>query len=331
MENQNVYLNSSFDAILPPEMAVKATTTGVKKAHLDSASLFALAILAGAFIALGAIFATTVAAGSAPGMPFGLSRLLIGLVFSLGLILVIIGGAELFTGNNLIVMAWASGEIATGRLLRNWAVVYAGNFVGSILTAILLFASGQYTFGNGSVGQAALSIAKAKIELGFVQAILLGILCNALVCLAVWLTLSARTTTDKILAIIPPISAFVAAGFEHSIANMYFIPVALFIKAGASPAFWASIGQTAADYAQLTWSTFLLNNLLPVTIGNIIGGSAMVGLIYWFIFLRTRPSGRLPKPEPVPVEKRAPSIESSNRWEPEGVFRQIQPRKKTRQ
>lgn len=279
--------NLSLDALIPAEMAAKAEAIGVSKANLGKWRMFLLAVLAGAFIGLGAIFATTVAAGSGGIMPYGLTRLLVGIVFSLGLILVIVGGAELFTGNNLIVMAWANRKISTARMLRNWIVVYLGNFVGSILTAGLLFFSGQYQNGGGSVGASALATANAKAGLGFVEALFLGILCNALVCLAVWLTFSARTTTDKIMAIIPPIAAFVAAGFEHSVANMYFIPVGLFIKAGASDDFWASIGKTAADYSDLTWMNFLVTNLLPVTIGNIIGGTVFVGGIYWFLFLRT--------------------------------------------
>ncbi|KAA3648361.1 MAG: formate transporter FocA [Chloroflexi bacterium] len=279
--------NLSLDALIPAEMAAKAEAVGVSKARLGKRRMFLLAVLAGSFIGLGAIFATTVAAGSGGIMPYGLTRLLVGIVFSLGLILVIVGGAELFTGNNLIVMAWANQKITTGRLLRNWIVVYLGNFVGSILTAGLLFLSGQYQNGGGAVGASALATANAKAGLGFVEALVLGILCNALVCLAVWLTFSARTTTDKIMAIIPPIAAFVAAGFEHSVANMYFIPVGLLIKSGASPEFWASIGKTAADYPDLTWMNFFITNLVPVTIGNIIGGTLFVGGVYWFLFLRT--------------------------------------------
>jgi formate transporter FocA len=280
--------NERFDALLPPEMAAKAAQIGVKKAHLDLVSMFVLAVLAGAFIALGAIFATTVVAGAAGALPFGVTRLLAGLVFSLGLILVIVGGAELFTGNTLIVMAWAGGSVSTRLLVQNWAVVFAGNFAGAIATALLTFASGQYTFGAGAIGLAALATASSKVSLGFVEAVALGILCNALVCLAVWLTFSARTTTDRILCIVPPISAFVAAGFEHSIANIYFIPIGLLIKFGAPPAFWAAIGKTAADYPALTWENFLLANLLPVTIGNIIGGTLLVGAVYWFVYLRKR-------------------------------------------
>jgi formate transporter FocA len=276
-----------LDALLPAEMASKAEQVGVKKAHLPALSMWVLAVLAGAFIGLGAVFSTTVASG-AGGLPYGLVRLAAGFVFSLGLILVIVGGAELFTGNNLIVMAWASGRVSTRLLLQNWVIVYLGNFAGAVATAALVFASGQYMFGQGAVGAAALATANSKAGLGFLQALLLGILCNALVCLAVWLTFSARTTTDRILAIVPPITAFVAAGFEHSIANMYFIPMGLFIKAGAPEAFWTAIGKTAADYGSLNWGNFLLNNLLPVTLGNIIGGAVLVGAVYWFVYLRPR-------------------------------------------
>jgi formate transporter FocA len=274
-----------FDALLPAEMAAQAERVGVRKANLDAVSTFALAVLAGAFIALGAIFATTVSAGGG-SLPFGVVRLLAGVTFSLGLILVIVGGAELFTGNALIVMAWASGKVATMRLVRNWVLVYAGNFVGAAVTAAVVFVSGQYTFGGGSVGATALSIGNAKSGLDFIPAVALGMMCNALVCLAVWMAFSARTTTDRILAIVPPIAAFVAAGFEHSVANMYFIPSALFIRNGAPGTFWTAIGKTAADYPNLTIQGFLVNNLLPVTIGNIIGGAVMVGIVYWFIYLR---------------------------------------------
>jgi formate transporter FocA len=289
MENNNLVI--TVDALVPQAMARKAEDVGVAKANMGPLRMFALAVLAGAFIALGAIFATTVTAGGSV-LPFGVVKLLGGLVFCLGLILVIGAGAELFTGNNLIVMAWAGGRVTTTQLLRNWVIVYAGNFVGSLLTAVMMFWSKQYTFGNGAIGQNVLAIANAKVNLEFSQALVLGIFCNALVCLAVWLCIGARSATDKILAIIFPIAAFVAAGFEHSVANMYFIPVGLFVKTGADAAFWGQIGKTAADYASLTWGNFLINNLLPVTIGNIIGGSVMVGLVYWFIYLRPNWLGR---------------------------------------
>jgi len=275
---------SGLDALPPAEVARKAEAVGVTKAGLDAANVFVLSILAGAFIALGAIFATTVAAGGGT-LPFGVVRLLAGLVFTLGLILVVVAGAELFTGNNLIVMAWASRRVSSRRLLGNWTIVWVGNFVGAFATAVLLYVSEQYTFGGGAVGETALSIAAAKTNLGFAQAIALGMLCNALVCLAVWLTYGAHTTTDKILAIIPPIAAFVAAGFEHSVANMYFISIGLLIK--TDDAFVASI-DPAPDLSGLTWGSFFADNLLPVTIGNIVGGAVMVGAVYWFVYLRPR-------------------------------------------
>lgn len=275
-----------MDAMLPPDMAKKAEDVGVKKAGMNAPGMFVLAVLAGAFIALGAVFATTVAAGSSGMVPYGIQRLLVGTVFSLGLVLVIVGGAELFTGNSLIVMAWASRRVSLVALLRNWAIVYAGNFVGSIGVAVLVFLAGHHEFGSGSVGLTALKIADAKLHFGFVQAVSLGILCNVLVCLAVWLTFSARTTTDRILAIIPPIACFVAAGFEHSIANMYFVPVAWLIQTGASDAFWWSISSSADQFSGITWSAFLFRNLIPVTIGNVIGGGALVGAVYWFVYLR---------------------------------------------
>jgi formate transporter len=272
-----------FDALLPAEMATRAEYLGVQKAETGALKTFALAILAGGFIALGSVFATTTAAGSG-SLPFGVAKLMTGLVFCLGLVLVVVAGAELFTGNNLIVMAWASRKVSTLKMLRNWAIVYAGNFVGSIGMAVLVYFSKQYLFGGGAVGETALRIAAGKVELGFIQAVALGTLCNTLVCLAVWLTFSARTTVDKIVAIIFPITAFVAAGFEHSIANMYFIPYGLLIKQ-FDPAF---VSQSGVDVSNLTWGTFVINNLVPVTIGNIIGGAALVSATYWAIFLRTR-------------------------------------------
>jgi formate transporter FocA len=282
---------SQLDALLPSEMAVKAEDIGVRKANLNSSRTFVLAILAGAFIALGAAFSTTVAAGVVGTVPYGWGRLLAGVAFSLGLILVVLGGAELFTGNNLLIMAWASGKVSTGRLLKNWAVVYAGNFGGAMATAVLVYAGAQYTFGGGIVGATALAIANAKCRLDFSQAFALGILCNALVCLAVWLSYSGRTSSDRILAVVPPIAAFVTIGFEHSIANMFFIPVALLIKAGAPAEFWESIGQLPDAYPDLGWRGFLWTNLLPVTLGNILGGALLVGIVYWFVYLRADRQG----------------------------------------
>jgi formate/nitrite transporter len=271
-----------MDALLPAEMARAAEALGVRKAQAPALTTGTLSVLAGAFIALGAIFATTVTAGTSGALPYGVTRLLSGLCFSVGLILVSVGGAELFTGNNLIVMAWAGRKVSTGAMLRNWAIVFTGNFAGALGTAALLFASRQYTFGGGAVGEAALTIARSKVGLGFVQAVALGVLCNALVCLAVWMTLSARSTLDRIAAILFPISAFVAAGFEHSVANMYFVPLGLLIKE-FDPAFATGTG---IDLQRLTWFHFLRDNLLPVTLGNALGGGLLVALVYWFVFLR---------------------------------------------
>lgn len=279
--------SAGLDALMPSAMAERAEQIGVQKAEMELFRLLVLAFLAGAFIALGAVFSTTVGTGGAT-LPFGVARLLMGLAFSLGLILVVVGGAELFTGNMLIVMAWANRKVTTARLLRNWSMAYLGNFLGATATAGVVFASGMYRFGGGDVGAFALRIADAKLSLGFLEAVALGALCNVLVCLAVWLTLSARSTTDRIAAIVPPITAFVACGFEHSIANMYFVPVAIFIKRSAAPEFWYAAKLAPEDFPGLHWSGFLSANLLPVTLGNIIGGAVMVGAVYWAVYLRKR-------------------------------------------
>jgi len=258
-------------------------SVGVKKANLDAWSTFALAVLAGAFIGLGAEFATLVTTDS--GLGFGLNKLLGGLVFSLGLILVVIAGAELFTGNNLIVMAWVSGKLTLEQVMRNWAIVYCGNMAGSILTAMLVYLSRQWTMANYHVGATALNIASAKVNLTFVEGLTRGILSNALVCLAVWLCLGGRSVTDKILAIVFPITAFVASGFEHSIANMYFIPMGLLLK--GEPQVVAAAGKVAADLTNLNLQGFL-GNLLSVSTGNLFGGGFMVAVVYWFIFRRRK-------------------------------------------
>jgi formate transporter len=281
----------SLDALLPAQMAAKAADVGAAKANMDAFRTLALGVLAGAFIALGAAFATTTAAGAEGSLPYGVTRMLMGVVFSLGLILVVVAGAELFTGNNLIVIAWAQRRIPLTRLLRNWGLVYVGNLAGALGTVALVYLARLHESGEGTVGAAALRIAQAKGELGFVQAIALGVLCNALVCLAVWLCLSARSVTDKVLAIVFPISAFVALGFEHSIANMYFLPLGILVREDAGDGFWSQSGVSPGDFPDVTLTDAIAGNLLPVTAGNIIGGSVMVGLVYWAVYLR-RPGGR---------------------------------------
>jgi formate transporter len=281
----------SIDAHAPAEMAHKSMLAGVRKAQMRALPLFALAVLAGGFIGLGAVFATvagTTVPGSEAALPWGATRLLMGVAFSLGLILVIVGGAELFTGNVLLVIGWAARRVSVLAVVRNWTIVYAGNLVGALGLAGMVFLSGAWNAGGGGVGLTALRIAQGKGHLGFGEALVLGILCNILVCLAVWLTFSARTTTDRILAIVPPVAAFVAAGFEHSIANMYFMPVAVLIRTFAPATFWTTVGGEADAFADVTWTAFV-GNLVPVTIGNAIGGGLFVGAVYWLVYVRQEP------------------------------------------
>ena len=257
---------SPQDAYPPAQVARLVEQVGVKKATLPAVQTFALGLLAGAFIAFGAMYATLAMTGAALG--FGPSRMLGGVAFSLGLILVVVGGAELFTGNNLIVMAWAERKVTTTQLARNWALVYVANLIGALGTALMVHWSGTLALGDGAVGESVLRIAYAKVGLTFGEAFFRGVLCNVLVCLAVWLCFAAHDVASKILAIVFPISAFVALGFEHSVANMYVVPVA-----------WLSGAET------ITWSGFV-RNLVPVTLGNITGGGLFVAAVYWVIYLR---------------------------------------------
>jgi formate/nitrite transporter len=259
----------AVDAYSPSEIAARVQTAGVGKAALPWLQTFTLAVLAGAFIAFGAMFYTLVITES--GLGFGPTRLLGGIAFSLGLVLVIVGGAELFTGNNLVVMAWADRRITTRALLRNWALVYLGNMLGALASAFFVAWSGVLELANGAVGATAVAIAGQKAALAEEQAFARGLLCNALVCLAVWLSFAPRDVAGKILAIVFPIAAFVALGFEHSIANMYLLPVG--ILAGAEIGFAA-----------------VLRNLAWVTLGNIVGGAGFVGLVYWINYGHHRPT-----------------------------------------
>lgn len=271
---------------LPPDMALACEAAGTSKAKRDAMTLVVLGLLAGAFIAFGAIFMTVVLTGSGD-MPWGIARLVAGVAFSLGLILVIVGGAELFTGDALIIMAYASGRIGLRPLLRAWLLVYAGNVIGAVGTTALVFLANEHGFADATVGKTALTIASAKASLPLGQLFFLAVLCNVLVCLAVWMSFGARTVADKVAVIVPPIAAFVAAGFEHSIANLYFLPYALLIKWLAPAAFWAAIGQEAGDYTALTVGASLAN-IAVATAGNLVGGSLMVGTVYWFVYLRRR-------------------------------------------
>jgi formate transporter len=277
---------SRIDALLPPETALACEAAGAAKAGRDEVALLVLGLLAGAFIALGAVFMTVVLTGAGE-LPWGVARLLAGTVFSLGLVLVIVGGAELFTGDSLMIVACASRRITVGALLRAWSLVYIGNIVGAVGTAALVFLAGQHGFAGGAVGKTALAVASSKAALPTVQLFFLAVLCNVLVCLAVWMSFSARSTADKVMVIVPPVAAFVAAGFEHSIANMYLLPYGLAIKAWAGPEFWTAIGQSAAAYSELSVAS-ALHNIIVATLGNLVGGSLMVGAIYWFVYLRRR-------------------------------------------
>jgi formate transporter len=270
-----------IDAYAPPEIAARIETAGVKKAQLPALQTMVLAILAGAFIAFGGMFYTLVVTDS--GLGFGPQRLLGGIVFSLGLILVVIAGAELFTGNNLIVMAWADKKISSHQLLRNWLLVYIGNFIGAAATALIVYWSGILSLGDGALGETAKAIALGKVQLPFMEAFFRGVLCNTLVCLAVWLCFAAHTVSGKILAIIFPVSAFVALGFEHSVANMYLIPIGYLAGIGETSATGLMSYFTATN--GITLSGFF-GNLVPVTLGNIVGGSVFVALVYWLVYLR---------------------------------------------
>ena len=265
-----------FDAFSPQQIADRVETVGVAKAHLKTLPMFMLGVLAGSFIGLGALYYTLVASDSQ--LSVGVARVLGGVVFSLGLVLVVVAGAELFTGNNLLVMAWADRRITTAKMLRNWTLVYAANAVGAIGLAGVVYLSRHGEMSQGAVGLAYLEIAAAKTALPFAEAFFKGVLCNLLVCLALWIALAGRSVTDKMLAIVFPVSAFVAAGFEHSVANMYFIPLGIFMKSSVAV-------PPGIDAASLDWGGFA-GNLLPVTLGNIVGGSVMVALVYHIIYRR---------------------------------------------
>lgn len=264
-------LDLGLDAYSPREISEKIESLGVAKVRLGFLQTAMLAVLAGAFIGLGALFYTLVASDSTLG--FAATRVLGGLVFSLGLVLVTVGGAELFTGNNLMAMAWAERRIGSGELLRNWTIVYAGNALGAIGLAVVVYLARHGAMNEGAVATAYVKIAAAKTTLPFGEAFFKGVLCNLLVCLAVWLAMAGHSVVDKVVGIVFPITAFVAAGFEHSVANMYFIPLGiLFADSGGA-------------VAGLGWSGFI-SNLIPVTLGNILGGSVMVALVYHYIYRR---------------------------------------------
>jgi formate transporter len=266
------------DAYAPREIAQRVESVGVAKARLGTLPLLMLGVLAGAFIGLGAMFFVLVKSDATLGYAAG--QVLGGVVFSLGLVLVVVAGAELFTGNNLLAMAWADGKITTGEVLRNWVLVGLANFAGAAGLAVLVFASGHAELNGGAIGRTVVKIALAKQDLSFLQAFFRGVLCNVLVCMAVWMAMAGRSVVDKAVAIVFPVSAFVAAGFEHSIANMYFMPLAMLIQ---------QFGGGPESVAAVTWSG-MAANLAAVIAGNLIGGSVLVGLTYYVIYRRGQPA-----------------------------------------
>ena len=254
---------------------------GVGKTTSPWISVFVLGILAGSYIGFGGMLASTVTFDMSAFLGIGLTKFMSGSVFSLGLMLVIIAGAELFTGNNLMVSSVMTGDITFSKMLRRWGLVYVANFIGSIIVALLFVGSGLWKAGDGALAAKAVSVAYGKVSIGFFPVLIRGIGCNWLVCLAVWMALAARQTIGKIFAIFFPIMGFVALGFEHSIANMYFIPTGIFLRA------WSGIAAPAGAVADsLNWGSFLVKNLIPVTIGNIIGGGVFVAMSYWSAYLR---------------------------------------------
>lgn len=265
----------------PGEIADKLNDISRKKASLSLPSLVILGFLAGAFIAFAAE-GSTVASNDVTA--FGAARLVTGVFFPVGLMLVILAGAELFTGNSLMGMGLLNGAISVGGLLRNWIVVYVSNFLGSITVAYLMNASGLWHLNSSKVGVAVVNIALGKVSLSFTEALVRGILCNWVVCLAVWIATGAQDAAGKILGMLFPIMLFVTSGFEHSIANMYYIPAG--IMAAGDPKIVAAAGFPPASTASgvLTWGSFLWKNLLPVTLGNLIGGFVLVSVLYWSVY-----------------------------------------------
>lgn len=291
-------LLAGIEGRLPPEIAEKAESDGIAKAGQDAITLLSLGVLGGAFISFGAIFATVVLTGAEGSLPFGIARVVAGLVFALGLGLVLIGGAQIFTGDVLMVMAWASGRLGALRVLRVWSLVWIGNLAGALGTALLVLLAGHHLFGGGQVGLTALRTAEAKSALPFDRALVLGILCNTLVCLAVWLSLSSRLPAHRMALTILPIAAFVAAGFEHAVANMYFIGFGLMVKDLGSDAFWQLVRAAPGDFPHLTLMGFA-NNLIAVTIGNVIGGALLVAGAYWLLYRRPTDPPDILRPQPI--------------------------------
>ncbi|MCC5796428.1 MAG: formate/nitrite transporter family protein [Methylophaga sp.] len=273
------------DAFTPAEVAEKVKTVGVDKANMPLLPLVVLSLMAGAFISFAAMYYTVVMTDA--NMAYGLSRLIGGLVFALGFILVVVAGAELFTGNTLVVMAYAKRQISFLGLMRNWGIVYFGNAIGALVTVYLVYLSGYLGNAEYGVGVTAIKTGLAKVELTTTEAFVRGLFCNVLVCLGSWMVYASRSVTDKVMAVLFPISGFVAMGFEHSIANMYMIPIAM--VAAADQAIVAASQLDASQLQALDFSG-LMGNIVPVTLGNIVGGVGFVAMAYYLVYVYSGPS-----------------------------------------
>lgn len=277
--------NNLSNLLSPAAMAQLPDNTGAYEVNKHPRITYLSAITAGIFISIAFVFYITVTTGIA-SVPFGLSKLAVGLCFLLGLMLVIVCGADLFTSSVLTIVAKATGKVSWKQMFVNWFNVYIGNLIGALFFVALIWFAGQYMVANGQWGLNVLQTANHKLDHTFLEAICLGILANLMVCLGVWMSYSGRSLLDKIFVLILPIGMFVASGFEHSIANMFMIPLGIVIKNFASPDFWLMTGVNENQFSHLTVANFITDNLIPVTIGNIIGGALLVGMTYWLIYLR---------------------------------------------
>ncbi|KGM28913.1 formate transporter [Photorhabdus luminescens] len=277
--------DNPFNLLPPAVMTQIANDIGVYKTTKPVAITYLSAITAGVFISIAFVFYITATTGTA-SVPYGLAKLVGGICFSLGLMLVVVCGADLFTSTVLTIISKATGRITWHQMIKNWIDVYLGNLIGALFFVAIIWFAGQYRIADGLWGLNVLQTANHKMHHSFIEALFLGILANLMVCLAVWMSYAGRSLMDKIFAMILPISMFVASGFEHSIANMFLIPLGIIIKHFAPTEFWINVGTTPEQFSQLTISHFITDNLIPVTIGNIIGGAVLVGLTYWSIYLR---------------------------------------------
>lgn len=289
MENRNF--------LTPAEIAKATIQAGINKAQLSKRNMFILGILAGAFIAF-ASEGSNMAAFNLLAKPetYGLGKAMAGAIFGTGLMLVVIAGGELFTGNTMMIAGVLDKKIAIAPMLKNWFFVYLGNLVGSLLIAYMMNQSGLFNSGANVLGGVTIKIAAYKVGLTFMQAFYLGIMCNWLVCLAVWMATGAKDIVGKLMAIFFPIWLFITSGFEHSVANMYYISAGIMAKGTQS---WVdaamALGVTPEKLASLNWGSFFANNLLPVTLGNIVGGGIFVGVVYWYVYIKRENASKAAK------------------------------------